>query len=423
MNRLIGNKSPLGRGLAKARLAISTAATGAMTTGSPRLNPHLFSNKSTNVAPPVSGSMPPGFKATRASLPTFTIPSSISPTDLALGRELISAWRRDGIIQIAMSPAQHSLWKDAQAASRAFFSLPHTDKAACVDERSYAGYIASGEEMTDGIADYSEIFTVTKDLPLEDARVKAGWPCHGPCPWPKDGEMKRVMGMYGETLGEEGEKLLRLAEMGLGVEEGALRRYTRDGWHHMRVLRFPARNATNGKGKEGRGIGSHTDYGLLVIAAQDDVGGLFIRRPSQKEQFANWKQSAAGLRENDDGWVYIPPVERVHTVILGDMMQYLTHNYLTATPHKVGLNTRERFAIAYFHEPSFQAVLEPLQGGCGGFASALPREGEGIHYGTHFTNMFMRNYPDRITTQRLVAEGRYELLKTSELRTMETAHT
>ncbi len=40
-------------------------------------------------------------------------------------------------------------------------------------------------------------------------------------------------------------------------------------------FRFPARNATNGKGKEGRGIGSHTDYGLLVISAQDDVGGWF----------------------------------------------------------------------------------------------------------------------------------------------------
>ena len=32
-------------------------------------------------------------------------------------------------------------------------------------------------------------------------------------------------------------------------------------------------NKTNGKGKEGRGIGSHTDYGLLVLAAADDVGG------------------------------------------------------------------------------------------------------------------------------------------------------
>lgn len=92
------------------------------------------------------------------------------------------------------------------------------------------------------------------------------------------------------------------------------------------------------------------------------------------------------------------------------MMQYLTRNRLTATPHKVGLNTRERLAIAYFHEPSFQAVLRPL--GEGGAAT------EGIHYGTHFTNMCMRNYPDRITTRRLVAEDRYRLLERPELRTM-----
>lgn len=38
-------------------------------------------------------------------------------------------------------------------------------------------------------------------------------------------------------------------------------------------LSFPATNDTNGSGKEGRGIGSHTDYGLLVIAAADEVGG------------------------------------------------------------------------------------------------------------------------------------------------------
>jgi hypothetical protein len=32
--------------------------------------------------------------------------------------------------------------------------------------------------------------------------------------------------------------------------------------------------------------------------------------------------------------------------------------------------------------------------------------------------MFMRNYPDRITTKRLVAENRYQLLQNKELRTM-----
>jgi isopenicillin N synthase-like dioxygenase len=49
-----------------------------------------------------------------------------------------------------------------------------------------------------------------------------------------------------------------------------------------------------------------------------------------------------------------------------DMMQYVTHNYLTATPHKVGLNTAERFSYAYFHEPNFQAIVKPIEGGiCG----------------------------------------------------------
>lgn len=45
----------------------------------------------------------------------------------------------------------------------------------CVDSQSFAGYIASGEEITDNIRDYSEIFTVTKDLPDTDHRVKDRW--------------------------------------------------------------------------------------------------------------------------------------------------------------------------------------------------------------------------------------------------------
>lgn len=95
------------------------------------------------------------------------------------------------------------------------------------------------------------------------------------------------------------------------------------------------------------------------------------------------------------------------------MMQYMTNSCLPSTPHKVGLNTAERFAFAYFYEPSFQAVCKPLPGY---EAGQEPREG--VHYGTHFTNMFLRNYPDRITTQRLLAEGRQHKLADPALRTM-----
>ncbi|KAF4505756.1 hypothetical protein G6O67_007672 [Ophiocordyceps sinensis] len=356
--------------------------------------------------------MPPGFAATVGQLETFVLPEQVSGSvsDQAMAKAMIRAWRRDGILQVAMSQPQRQLYQSADASSRRFFRRPPGEKRACVDRRSYAGYVASGEEVTDGVADYSEIFTVTKDLPPKDKRVAGGWPCHGPCPWP-DREMKSVLGRYTADLGASGTKLLQLIELGLDVPAGSLTKYTNDGWHHMRVLRFPPRHNTNGKGKDGRGIGSHTDYGLLVIAAQDEVGGLFVYPPHRGEQFSNWRQSAAGAKENEPGWVYVPPTPGTLTVFPGDMMQYMTNGMLQSTPHKVGLNTRERFAFAYFHEPNFRSTVRPLPGFNGGQEPL-----EGIHYGTHFTNMCLRNYPDRITTRRLVAEGRYRMLGCEELR-------
>jgi len=183
-------------------------------------------------------SMPPGFKAQAAQLDTFKLPERATGSigDYLLGKALIDAWRRDGIVQIAMTDQEKKLWKEAKAESRKFFKRPYHEKAACVDTQSFAGYIASGEEVTDGVADYSEIFTITKDLDSSDPRVRARWPCHGPCPWP-DASMKKSMTEYNEALGLEGDKLLELMEMGLGVAPGSLTRYTRDGWHHTRVLR------------------------------------------------------------------------------------------------------------------------------------------------------------------------------------------
>ena len=93
------------------------------------------------------------------------------------------------------------------------------------------------------------------------------------------------------------------------------------------------------------------------------------------------------------------------------MMQYITNSYLPSTPHKVGLNTRERFAFAYFHEPNFSSVMKPLPG-----FEAGQEPVDGIHYGTHFTNMFMRNYPKWITADRMRAEGRMALLDSPGLR-------
>nr|CAG9611384.1 oxidoreductase [Frankia sp. Cj5] len=347
------------------------------------------------------GSRTPTQKETELNeLQTFHLPEFIDGTesDRALARAMVRAWRSDGIFQIATSPAQDQKTQAAIESSKRFFRLPMKAKSQCVSELTYSGYIASGEEVTAGEADYSEIFTVCPDIALDDARVQARWPCHGPTPWP-DAEYQRSMRVFMDELGRVGEKLLKLTALGLELDDtDALTRLTADGWHHMRVLRFPALSK-----ESRRGIGAHTDYGLLVIAAQDDVGGLYIRPPvAGEKRNRNWlaNESAAGMYENEEPWTFVRPVPSVLTVFPGDILQFLTDDFLLSTPHKVRLNTRERFALAYFHEPNFAARIRPLSG-----VSA-----DCIHYGTHFTNMFMRSYPARITTQRILAEDRLSVL-------------
>jgi isopenicillin N synthase-like dioxygenase len=335
-------------------------------------------------------------------LRTFHLPESVTgtPSDLELGRQLIQAWRTDGIFQVATTPMQNGKTEAAFQASRRFFGLPMEAKAGCISDLTYSGYIASGEEMTAGEADFSEIFTVCPDVPLTDRRVQAHWPCHGPVPWPDD-QYRDSMKVFMDELGSIGHKLLELIAIGLELNDlQALTRLTENGWHHMRVLRFP----TASQKPSARGIGAHTDYGLLVMAAQDDVGGLWVRPPVEGEiRKRNWLpgESSAGMYENQEPWTFVKPVPGVLTVFPGDILQFMTGGYLLSTPHKVRLAARERFALAYFHEPSFEATARPL---------VDPASDESIQYGEHFTHMFMRCYPDRITTRRIVRENRLSIL-------------
>ena len=46
--------------------------------------------------------------------------------------------------------------------------------------------------------------------------------------------------------------------------------------------------------------------------------GLFVRPPYRDESFANWEKTTAGLSEDNEGWVYVPPVPGVFTVFPGE---------------------------------------------------------------------------------------------------------
>lgn len=333
---------------------------------------------------------------------TFYLPEYITgrQSDLDLASQMIQAWRIAGIFQVATNIIQDSKLKNAFEASKKFFQMPLDFKSQCINDLSYSGYIANGEELTAGKCDYSEIFTICKDIPLDHDCIQAHWPCHGSVPWPNENYHQSMKALMDE-LGIMGEKLLKLIALGLGINDiNTFTKLTRNGWHHMRVLRFPPISEISI-----RGIGAHTDYGLLVIAVQDDIGGLYVRPPVEGEnRNRNWMsdESSAGMYENDEPWIFVKPMPSVVTVFPGDILQLMTNGYLLSTPHQVRLNTKERFAMAYFHEPNFNTCVGSV---------FTPSSHEYIHYGTHFTNMFMRCYPNRITTRRIHKEDRLSVLE------------
>lgn len=187
---------------------------------------------------PYKYKMPAGYDAKFGDFKTFPLPMLISSDDksVELGKEMVQAWRTDGIFEVKMTSWEEEVCEEATAASHRFFARPPDDKAKFCNDRSYGGYTAVGAEVTNGVADLSEIYTVVKNLPDTDHRVLANWPCHGPCPFPDDQTMYDWQA-YLTVAGSVGQRVLQLTELGLGVPRGTLTNLTQDGWHHLRNLR------------------------------------------------------------------------------------------------------------------------------------------------------------------------------------------
>ncbi|MFB4315525.1 2-oxoglutarate and iron-dependent oxygenase domain-containing protein [Actinomadura sp. 21ATH] len=329
--------------------------------------------------------------------PVFELPATVTPSHLPLGQRLAESWRIHGAFQVRVDPVPAQRIVTAMTAGRRFFSMPAAYKARHVGDLSYSGYAAPGEVATGAEADRAEVFTVGPDVPYGDGRVRQGWPCHGPVPWP-DLEYRLAMRAYMDQAGGLGDRVLRLVALGLGQPMDAFTRLTANGWHHLRVLRLP-----QGTPDDRRGVGAHTGHGLLTIVAQDGrPGGLCVRPPVPGEKRPrNWREgeSTAGAFEHEEPWRPVPVRPAALPVLPGDLMQFLTGGLVTATPLKLVRADRERHALAYSHDPAFETSVGPI-----GSAD------ETLHYGAHFTAILMRRHPDGAATRRIHRDGGLELL-------------
>ena len=250
-----------------------------------------------------------------------------------------AAARRNGFFYVTGHGVDAGVIARMDAEARAFFALPQAEKEEIAMTRggpAWRGWFPLGGELTSGQPDQKEGVYFGEELGGADPRVVDRWPMHGANLWPaRPAALRPAVETYMAQTARAVAAMMEGLSLALGLPdrffaEAFLRRPT----VLFRIFRYPP--AAPG----GWGVGEHTDYGLLTLLAQDDVGGLQVR--------------------TDAGWIEAPPVPGTLVCNVGDMLERLSGGRFISAPHRViNHGGRERLSFPVFYDPDFEAVMTP----------------------------------------------------------------
>jgi isopenicillin N synthase-like dioxygenase len=281
---------------------------------------------------------------------TDTLPLiDLRDDDHAVAAAIGQACRAHGFFYVIGHTVDEGLCRRLEALSHAFFALPESTKAQFAmarGGRAWRGWFALGGELTSGRPDWKEGLYIGTELPADDPRVRAGLPLHGANLLPGDDLLPGFVSTIADYMAAVtalGHRVM--AAIALSLELPAdyfASRYTADPLVLFRIFQYPSREVPSGVDAR-HGVGEHTDYGLLTLLRQDDVGGLQVH--------------------TRQGWIEAPPVAESFVCNIGDMLDRMTGGLYRSTPHRVALNRsgRDRLSFPLFFDPAFDARIAPIR--------------------------------------------------------------
>lgn len=227
-----------------------------------------------------------------------------------------------------------------------FFTLPAKKKDEIHRKDGFRGYFCQGEEHSpqyscaewkEGIYYFSEFKDISED------RSEAVFCGHNP--WPKEEYVhgfQQVIQEYFEKTQALASKILSCIALSLGLSKDFFnQKFTQQPFAQIGLFHYPP-HTTVKRDCDVWGVGRHTDYGVLTILLQDDVGGLQVET-------------------KDGSWIEVPPVPGSFVINLGDILEVWTRGAVRAAPHRVKVSsTHNRLSVAMFYAPGFDCVVMPI---------------------------------------------------------------
>ncbi len=262
---------------------------------------------------------------------------------------MASACRDAGFFYVVGHGVDPALGQRLEELSHRFFALPARAKARYampLGGRAWRGWFPLGGELTSGRPDWKEGLYLGTELPASHPRVVAGVPLHGSNLIPDEDVLpgfRQAIFSYMAAVTQLGHRVMAALARSLGLEADYFAsRYTADPLILFRIFLYPSQPVPSGLDVQD-GVGEHTDYGLLTLLRQDDVGGLEVR--------------------TSRGWRTAAPVADSFVCNIGDMLDRMTGGLYKSTPHRVRLNQsgRDRLSFPLFFDPDFDVRIKPIR--------------------------------------------------------------
>ena len=281
-------------------------------------------------------------------VPTIDIAPLRAGTDpVGVGAELVRAATEVGFLYVRNHGVDDAVVERARRTALEFFRMPEEAKREAATNRFHHGYLKPGSTKMydDARLDLKESFNWGIELDgvhgvEPDPGAPPANPLLGPNMWPAAmPELKPDVHPWFEAASACAEDLLRGFALGAGL----------DAEHFIRLRDRPVSRGSlqyyppqpDGAEEDQFGVAPHTDFGVLTVLCQDEVGGLQIQRRSGE-------------------WVAMPPIPGTLVVNIGDLLERWSNRRYRSTVHRV-INTsgRERLSLVLAYDPDFETRVDP----------------------------------------------------------------
>ena len=207
--------------------------------------------------------------------PIVSTPDSDDALQVAI--EIDEACRQFGFFSIVGHGVDHSLRDQLMSTAQDFFDLDSDEKskvAMSQGGRAWRGWFPPGDELTSGRPDAKEGIYFGVEIPADDERVLNGRMLHGPNLWPeRPAGLRPIVEAWMVEMERVARAVLGAVAVGIGLDRR---------WFDTNIAVDPImlfrmfHYLPVPSGSTEWGVGEHTDYGLLTLLVQDDVGGLEV---------------------------------------------------------------------------------------------------------------------------------------------------